>query len=407
MKFSTCVLLALLGGCSGHASHLHVRTSEDHYGQYLRYNSTRAQDHLPVADYAEETQVVRGMPLSIELIIGACWILMVCLMPLAAARYDRKLTKTQIIVGCGMLFAFLGGIWLFTNVIYFKSVHFDDIRSLTIVECVYLMAQILTTVGYGDIVPAKPRAQVFVALYVVFSILLIANCVSEVTSYLAEAMLWAQSQMERTTSSGLKKVLSTKGGNVSIESEDSIEQETQQLAELLAHKSPPLPWRQLIHKFLGWAFFVAAGIIFYSNYPGEDKNVWQSFYFSIITLSTVGFGAFTALTPGGMVFGAFWMLFGSFSLIGLVGAFTQMIYALKSREKWNIQKSQVHEDVLYRNLPERIDAAAFMKFAVEYTSLVTSEELKVIQGTFTELADEGKESVTREQALTLFNQEDQ
>jgi len=330
---------------------------------------------------------------------------MVCLMPIAAARYDRKLTKTQIIVGCCMLAAFLGGIWLFTNLIYFKSVHFDDMRSLTIVECVYLMAQILTTVGYGDIVPAKPRAQIFVALYVVFSILLIANCVSEVTSYLAEAMLWAQSHMERTTSSGLKKVLSKKGvgGGGSIGSEDSVEKESEELAALLAHKSPPLPWRQLIQKFLGWAFFIAAGIIFYSNYPGEDKNVWQSFYFSIITLSTVGFGAFTALTPGGMVFGAFWMLFGSFSLIGLVGAFTQMIYALKSREKWNIQKSQVHEDSLYKALPDRLDAAAFMKFAVEYTSLVTTEELNVIQGTFDELADDAKESVTREQALTLFS----
>jgi len=402
MKFSKLVLLALLGGCSGHASHFFVPLDEDHHGQFLSYK-THTRDSPSEADHTTETPIARDMPLSVEVIIAGAWICMVCIMPLVAARADRKLTKTQMVIAAVMLLAFLGGICLFTNLIYFKSVHFEGIRSLTIVECVYLMAQILTTVGYGDIVPARPRAQVFVALYVVFSILLIANTVSQVANYVAECMVEAQSQVESSTNSGLKKIVSGKILEPPSErSEDSIEEERQALAELLVHKSPPLPWSQLIHKFLGWAFFVSLGIVFYSNFPGENKNVWQSFYFSIITLSTVGFGAFTPLTPGGMVFGAFWMLFGSFSLLGLVGAFTQLIYALKSREKWHIQKSQVHEDELYKNLPDRIDAAAFVKFAVDYTSLVTAEELDVIQGTFEELAGTEKESVTREQALTLL-----
>lgn len=373
---------------------------EGHPGQFL----FKMNAHPEESDYATETPVARGMPLSVELIIAGSWICMVCFMPIVVARSDRKLTKTTMVIAVVMLLAFLGGIWLFTNLIYFKSVHFDGIRSLTVVECVYLMAQILTTVGYGDIVPAKPRAQVFVALYVVFSILLIANCVSEVANYVAECLLEAQSHMESVTSSGLKKMVSGKALDApDTEREDTIEDEKEALSDLLVHKHPPLPWRQLFHKFLGWAFFVSLGIIFYSNFPGENKNAWQSFYFSIITLSTVGFGAFTPLTPGGMVFGAFWMIFGSVSLVGLVGAFTQLIYALKSREKWRIQMSQVHEDALYKNLPDRIDATAFMKFAVEYTSLVSTEELNVIQGTFEELAGTEKESVTREQALKLLS----
>jgi len=207
----------------------------------------------------------------------------------------------------------------------------------------------------------------------------------------------ANSGLEKMPNSGLKKMLSEQRFQ-------DLDEEAEALAEFLAHKRPPLPWKELTRKFLGWAFFVAAGVLFYSNYPGENKNLWQSFYFSIITLSTVGFGAFTALTSGGKVYGAFWMLFGSLSLVGLVGAFTKMIYAMKTREKWRQQKSNAQEDVLYKNLPDRIDAVTFLKFAVEYTSLVTAEELDVIQGTFEEVVEPGKEAVTREQALMLLTQ---
>merc|ERR1719433_2209514 len=72
------------------------------------------------------------------------------------------------------------GVYLFNQILKFNSVHFQTQRSLTIVECVYLMSQIITTVGYGDITPANATGQIFVAIYVIFALLIIANVVSEV-----------------------------------------------------------------------------------------------------------------------------------------------------------------------------------------------------------------------------------
>merc|ERR1719507_925968 len=110
-------------------------------------------------------------------------------------RYDdRPHSRTVITTTVVMLSSFLGGIWLFTNLLFFQSSHFEGIRSLTLVECVYLMSQVLTTVGYGDITPAKPRAQVFVALYVLFSLLLIANTVSEVSNSIADRIWEVQEE---------------------------------------------------------------------------------------------------------------------------------------------------------------------------------------------------------------------
>merc|ERR1711981_162639 len=87
-----------------------------------------------------------------------------------------------------MSVVFFGGLYLFTNIILFQSVHFKKIRPLTIVECMYFMSQVITTVGYGDITPAKVRGQVFVGLYVLGAMFIISMVVSDVVNQLIESV---------------------------------------------------------------------------------------------------------------------------------------------------------------------------------------------------------------------------
>merc|ERR1719213_669747 len=86
-----------------------------------------------------------------------------------------------------MLVVFIGGLLLFNHVIIFQSVHFDRKRPLTIIECMYFMSQVITTVGYGDITPAKTRGQVFVGLYVLGALFIISMVVSDVVNQLVES----------------------------------------------------------------------------------------------------------------------------------------------------------------------------------------------------------------------------
>merc|ERR1719352_1455436 len=110
---------------------------------------------------------------------------MLCSIPFILPMVDRRpVTKTQMIVGGLMLVVLLGGFWLFTNIILFQSVHFKKIRPLTVVECIYFMAQVITTVGYGDITPAKIRGQVFVGLYVLGALFIIAMLISDLTGHM-------------------------------------------------------------------------------------------------------------------------------------------------------------------------------------------------------------------------------
>merc|ERR1719329_1109937 len=86
-----------------------------------------------------------------------------------------------------MWVVFFGGYWLFTNIILFQSIHFKQIRPLTMIECMYFMSQVITTVGYGDITPAKVRGQVFVGLYVLGAMFVISMIVSDVVNQLMES----------------------------------------------------------------------------------------------------------------------------------------------------------------------------------------------------------------------------
>lgn len=220
-----------------------------------------------------------------------------------------------------------GGLYLFTNVIWFQSVHFSgELRRLSIEESVYLFAQILTTVGYGDITPALPRGQFFVGCAVLLSIILIANMVSRLSDVflarvdrIAHNNGWSPPHPYRTPRDAHGTPL-----------DPMMVDYKRQLA--LAWK--PVKWS--IGSFL---MFVCVGTVFFSNFPGEKKTWYQGVYMSLITLSTVGFGAFTPVTHGGMVFGAFWMLFGVMSLGSVVGSYTAYSQALKQWE-FNTHKSR-------------------------------------------------------------------
>merc|ERR1719198_1695367 len=83
--------------------------------------------------------------------------------------------------------------------------------------------------------------------------------------------------------------------------------------------------------FAGVAF---VWVLFFHFYPGEEKTWLQAIYMSLITLSTVGFGAVTPVTEGGMLFGAFFMFIGTSALVNVVQNFSTYILEMDQFESW-------------------------------------------------------------------------
>lgn len=167
---------------------------------------------------------------------------------------------------------------------------------------------------------------------------------------------------------------------------------------------PALPWNNFLSSLGVYGFFCVIGTLFFVNYPGEDKTVLQGLYMSVITLSTVGFGAVTPVTEGGKVFGAFWMLFGSAALVGVVGSFSSLCVMAKQREEWDpVAEVQEKRDALMC-FPEELDGYNFMKFGLSvHHKVLSSSEFYTLEKAFRHLAPAADGTIGKEQARRFLD----
>jgi len=230
------------------------------------------------------------------------------------------------------------------------------------VECIYFMSQVITTVGYGDICPAKPRGQVFVGLYVLGALFLIAMIISSLTDHMVKlAEDYKEKQRAASSLTARERFANT----------------------LFKGEKPTMG--PLLSALMYFAILDICWILFFVNYPGEGKTWGQAIYMSIVTLSTVGFGAFTPVTEAGMIFGAFMMLFGSAALVNVIGEFATLMCNLNQYEQILAEKSTGIVDTL-RNMvkpgSKAVSELQFLRFGLLQMKSVDPEDIDRILKVF-------------------------
>jgi len=334
-----------------------------------------------------------SISLGAQYLFACAWIVMIASLPFIIPAYDKKVvTSTQKITGGSMLVFLFGGLYLFTNVILFESVHFDQVRPLTIVECIYFMSQIITTVGYGDIVPAKPRGQVFVALYVLGALFVIGMIVSQVIEHCTAVL----HQKRETWFGATPRSDDFRGFRVNNE-------EKATLHDLLHPERPSI--ESLLWSLATFAVVDLIWVVFFSTFPGENKTVGEAFYMGLITMSTVGLGAFTPVTEEGMIFNAFFMIVGSASMVNVIGQFCDFVAQLNEFQRFDTDSKKNAMEVLKRAMAksDKVTELEFFKFIVLYDEVMTEGEVEGILQVFSDLKpDEGVVDFTSvEQAMEL------
>jgi len=165
---------------------------------------------------------------------------------------------------------------------------------LTTIEAFYWMAQILTTVGYGDLqMPVTVTGHAFVTCYLIASGLLVATFISKVVM---GAMAFEQALIEDTMLQAVDDMAksATLPGTVLGASRFQLSHEAKDFLSAFA-------------QWMGCVFVWAA---FFVYYPGEEKDWMEAIYMGVVTLTTVGFGDVTPQTSGGKLFASFGMLVG-------------------------------------------------------------------------------------------------
>jgi len=373
------VLVVAQASVSPQSNFLKHSLSEDpplipqiHTAELLEDGHTLDQPRGPLTHQQVQGQVKfpekSEVPKSVQFTLAGVWVLMLASLPFIMPFIDQKpVTKTQLGVGTAMLSVLFGGLYLFTNIILFQSVHFKTIRPLTIIECIYFMSQVITTVGYGDITPAKPRGQIFVGLYVIGALTVIAMLISDITNHI---FLATEAYKERRFIA------------------NNPEWRTNRVRNLRTLIKPEKPHvAPLLTSLAIFAVLDICWIVFFYTYPGEGKTIFQAIYMSVITLSTVGLGFFTPVTETGMIFGAFWMLFGTASLVSVIGNFTELMVKFNEYERFK-EESKDEAFVLLTTVVDKSDTVTelqFLKFALLQMHSVSKGSLDHIGQAFENL----------------------
>lgn len=362
-----------------------------------------------IGDYDPDEVVhwdeVSAVPHWVSSLLAISWITMVAGMPLLAMALEgKKITKIQLASFAIMWIVFLGGLYMFTNVILFQSIHFKRIRSLTTVEAVYLLSQILTTVGYGDITPAKPLGQFCVAIYVLLSLVVIANVTSQVSNLVAANADKIESYVSQRLGGGQPQEI-VDVAEVDPKESEEIASSREMDTNFKQEAQPKVDLSRLQKMMTIYAFFVAIGVLFFSCYPGEGKTWVQGIYMSVITLSTVGFGAFTPATEAGKVFGAFWMLWGSMALVGVVSAFAEVHEMRKRSERWNPNEAVDQKRNVVAAVPDTFEQLDLLKQYVLTRGLMKEAEVEDLETLFRDLRPDHNGKIHKSALSEFLNQE--
>mmetsp|Transcript_43297 Transcript_43297/g.123905 ORF Transcript_43297/g.123905 Transcript_43297/m.123905 type:complete len:412 (+) Transcript_43297:68-1303(+) len=360
----------------------------------------REEDMQPhPLDYNRETRILKGLPVTFETIFACLFVTLVGSVPLLLAKLigGDGLTKAHKIESACLVIWLVSAIFGFCNILQFNSLHWTGPRSLTIVEAVYLLSQILTTVGYGDITPAFPKSQVWVAVNVILALCLYGSIIVECTSRFAERL--AKEVEDRAQALA--------AAEEAAHPEAAAEVATSPVKDWL-HEPDVVDEMPVVKSGCVFLVFAIIGVFFWHLYPGEEKTWLQAVYMSVITLSTVGFGFFNATTEGGKVFGAFWMLFGVAALGALIGGFVEWMSAQKNLQSFYLfdheQEFKSMLDACSKD-GKTLSKLEFLQFAVKLTKGTDDKELAKIMERFAYLRKQDKSSTDWVRRTTLVDSE--
>jgi predicted anti-sigma-YlaC factor YlaD len=299
------------------------------------------------------------------------------------------------------------------------------VRGFQFVTTLYILVQIITTIGYGDLdmvgeqsdtcsfMPgsADPcyadRMKVFMSFYVLVCIFVIATVITN----LAEA---AVKRSEDAFRARMRQVQAHASG---LSSESMISEKTRARNKLLAAA------------FFFFAMILIGTIVFgylssctcsygrtaidgckeddCADTGGATRTVLDAFYMSCITLTTVGFGDQSPKSFGGRIFGCIWMLVGVVATANFVGAFTDffMEEEKEERKKYNRIDEQIFREIDV-NHDGTLSKYEFASFVLRQYGLVQKEDLDIIMQQYEQLDATGDGLVTFEDVEAYFSHND-
>ncbi|CAI5444388.1 unnamed protein product [Caenorhabditis angaria] len=155
----------------------------------------------------------------------------------------------------------------------------------TFITALFFTATLLTTIGYGNLVPVTWHGKMFCIAYALFGVPLILITVADIGKFLSENIIWLYTRYTKLREKIDKKhakyqAISNKEEKGAERGAESGEQIMQGLDHYIS-----IPISLIVSILLG---YIAIGAILIGTW--ENWDFFRGFYFSFITMTTVGFG---------------------------------------------------------------------------------------------------------------------
>lgn len=345
------------------------------------------------------------------------WLFMVASIPLAVAIMDGEITHAHVMQAIVLFVLVVVGLLMCVSVTQFKSIHWEGARHLTIVETVYVMSQILTTVGYGDITPAHEEGQILVGVFVMVAVVLFADIIHQmgrfgarqldasrqlvVSQELSQRLAFWQ-RRARPRSPCRRQARGDTGSAGPCSDDNKSRARSIFVAAIGLHKDGAVgprsldPYVKVARACLIYIFLILGGAFFWQHFPGEGKTYFQGLYMSVITLTSTGLGDLVPETEGGQVFVAFWSVFGVAALINGCAALTEVMAISRRAMSRATQRSPKAEMRSFREACRGVgctdpggslDRLQFLQFSLLQAGLCAPEDLRRIDAAFQQLAE--------------------
>lgn len=215
----------------------------------------------------------------------------------------------------------------------------------TLLDALYVSVVIATTVGYGDITPIRPISKLFISVYAVLSVVLIATLLQSLVQKITELRAdLAEKAASRLIAAGQH------------DNPAEIENElVTSSREAVTHARS---------KFI--STLVAFGIVCFSGAALYGKFLQVPYidllYFLCVTMTTVGLGDIHPISSVGKAYAVIWLLLASLGFANIVAQYTEM--KVKQQER----------DVIEKMMSVEISAKMFAEIDIDKNGVLTESE---------------------------------